>query len=175
MRIMGIDPGLRLTGFACLAADAERRADIPAVLDAGVIRLRRDEPVAARLVELERELAQLVRELEPDVACVEMLYGHGRRPTTAIIMAHARGVILMVLARAGVPVIELPATEVKKSLTGNGHAGKAQVQSAVSAVFGLVPAPSPADVADAIAVAYAGVSRRLSACAEAAERGAADG
>ncbi|MCY2926240.1 MAG: crossover junction endodeoxyribonuclease RuvC, partial [Planctomycetota bacterium] len=84
---------------------------------------------------------------------VEKLYAHYKHPSTAILMGHARGVILLAAEQAGVGVRNLPATHVKKSLTGNGHASKLQVQRAIQAVCHLSALPEPPDVADALAIA----------------------
>jgi len=166
LRILGIDPGLRLTGYACVAIDATdsrpgaaRNSTEPRLIDAGVIRLPVRESVQARLVELERDLIGLLNTHTPDEVCVEKLYAHYKQPTTAIIMGHARGVVLLAAQRAGAAVTELAATEVKKSLTGHGHATKRQIQQAVMAHCRLPEAPSPPDVADAIAIALCAARR----------------
>lgn len=153
MRIFGVDPGLRLTGYACIEADADRPDAPPRLIEAGVFRLRVRTSVADRLLELDADLADALDRLRPDAAGVESLFSHYKRPTTAVVMGHARGVILLALRRAGAPIVELRPTRVKKSLTGNGHASKRQVQEAVRAQLGLSSAPEPPDVADAIAVA----------------------
>ncbi|RMH23740.1 MAG: crossover junction endodeoxyribonuclease RuvC [Planctomycetota bacterium] len=162
MIVLGIDPGLRLTGYAAVRADPGRPADAPALVEAGVIRLDASAPVAARLVELERDLAGIVARLAPTCAFVEKLFAHYKHPTTAIAMGHARGVCLLAVHRAGVEVAELAATEVKKATTGGGHASKRQMQLAVQALLGLPEPPSPPDVADAIAIALTGARRRTS-------------
>lgn len=165
LRILGIDPGLRITGYACIEIDppASPHAGLPEprLLDAGVIRLTAGETIQARLVELERDLVGLLETLTPDEVCVEKLYAHYQRPTTAIIMGHARGVVLLTAQRAGASVTELAATEVKKSLTGHGHATKRQVQESIKAQCRLHELPEPPDVADAIAIALC-AARRVS-------------
>ncbi|MCA9311370.1 MAG: crossover junction endodeoxyribonuclease RuvC [Phycisphaerales bacterium] len=154
-RVLGIDPGLQLTGFGCV----DHRGTRPiALIDAGVFRFRPRVEVAARLVELERDLDALIASLRPDLACVEALFAHYAHPRTAVTMGHARGVILLVLHRAGIPTIEVPATHAKKALTGNGHASKAQVQHAIQWQLGLPAVPDPPDVADALAIALAGLA-----------------
>jgi crossover junction endodeoxyribonuclease RuvC len=149
MRVLGIDPGLQLTGYGVI--DLHGRS--AKLVDAGVIRLRPKASIAERLVELERELAELFVETKPDRCGVEQLYAHYAHPRTAILMGHARGVILLVATRAGVPVVELPANRVKKNLTGNGHASKPQMQRSVQGYFKLKDLPEPPDVADALAIA----------------------
>ncbi|MFO0973030.1 MAG: crossover junction endodeoxyribonuclease RuvC [Phycisphaerae bacterium] len=155
-RLLGIDPGLERCGYAVLDGSARR------VLDAGVIRTTLRRPLPERLLELETGLEELFREHAIGQAIVEDLYAHYAHPRTAILMGHARGVALLVAARHDAAVQSLPATQIKKSLTGNGHATKAQVQRAVMLTLGLTRAPEPADVADAIAIALGGAifSRR---------------
>lgn len=161
MRILGIDPGLRLTGYACVeTAERVKRGGADAVLiEAGVIRLNGKTSVASRLAELERDLKEIIERVRPDALAVEKLYAHVKHPTTAFIMAHARGVVLLRGQTAGLTLIELGATEVKKSLTGHGHASKSQMQLGVQAQLGLAAPPKPADVADAIAIALCALRR----------------
>lgn len=160
LRLFAIDPGLRLTGYALLERSSASRD--PALVEAGVIRLtRRPGPdhLERRLGELDAELAELFDRLAPTHLAVEKLYAHYRHPRTAILMGHARGVILLAAVRRGISIEHLPSTEVKKSVTGNGHASKAQIQQAVCEHFELERPPSPPDVADAIAIGLCGASR----------------
>lgn len=148
MRVLGIDPGLRLTGYACVQG-----AESSEVIEAGVFRLSAKKPVADRLVELSNDLRDVIERLRPQVVAVEKLYAHYKHPTTAAIMGHARGVVLLHIRQADLHLVELGATEVKKSLTGNGHASKLQMQAAVQIQLGLAACPEPPDVADAVAIA----------------------
>ena len=158
MRILGVDPGLQRTGYAVL--DCAASVECPEVIEAGVFRLTRGESIADRLVELDRDLAEAIERLRPDAAAVEKLFSHYKRPTTAVVMGHARGVILLAVARAGLPLHELEPATVKKSLTGSGRAGKEQVQRAVQGQLKLAAMPEPSDVADAIAIALCAARRR---------------
>ena len=172
MRILGVDPGLQITGFACIVyRDALGNPDLwgtPSLADAGCIRLPPKTPVADRLVQLEADLVALLAEINPDAAAVESLFSHYAHPRTAIIMAHARGVILLALRRAGLRFLELPPREVKKAVVGFGGARKAQVQHAVAGALNLSEIPDPPDVADAMAIALTAGERfrRESALAE---------
>lgn len=159
MRILGVDPGLQRTGYAVIdcAASVER----PEIIEAGVFRLTRGASVADRLVELDRDLADAIERLRPGAAAVEKLFSHYKRPTTAVVMGHARGVILLAVARAGLPLHELEPATIKKSLTGAGRASKEQVQRAVQGQLRLAAMPEPADVADAIAIALCAARRRV--------------
>ena len=149
MRILGIDPGLRLTGYGVIDYHPLR----PTLIDGGVIRLTPDTSIADRLVELETELNAIFDEHKPTHCAIETLYAHYNHPRTAILMGHARGVIMLVAARNKATIEECSANRIKKSVTGFGHAKKNQVQKAIQAVWNLPKPPEPPDVADALAVA----------------------
>ncbi|GAB4514928.1 MAG: crossover junction endodeoxyribonuclease RuvC [Phycisphaerales bacterium] len=161
MRVLGIDPGLRLTGFACVTFQTPHPSADVRLNDAGIVRLDDKADIPARLCVLARELADLIDHNAPELACVEALFTHYQNPRTAIVMAHARGVILHELARKGVPIRELPPALVKKSIAGNGRATKEAVQRAVMVELRLPSIPTPADVADAMAIATVGGRRVL--------------
>lgn len=155
MRVLGIDPGLRLTGYACLEDDAASVEGGSRIIEAGVFRLTRaGESVSARLAELDGDLRDAIRRLEPELVAVEGLFSNYRHPATAIKMGHARGVVLLAIQAAGLELMELKPASVKKAMTGYGQATKAQMQSAVRETFCLAEVPSPPDVADAIAIAW---------------------
>ena len=149
MKILGIDPGLKLTGYGVIDCASPR----PALLDAGVIRLNAKADLPARLAELEEELAALFEEHHPDICAVEQLYAHYKHPRTAILMGHARGVILLVAQRHGVAIQQFAANRIKQSVVGHGHAQKGQVQRAIQLMWNLPTLPEPPDVADALAIA----------------------
>lgn len=149
--ICGIDPGLRRTGYGVLRIDP--RDDTITTLDAGVITCSRNETLSLRLAELAAGLEDVLNEHPVDLLAVEEIYSHYRRPRTAILMAHARGVILLGAAQHQIEVAHLPATSVKRHLTGNGRASKEQVQRAVADTLELNTIPEPSDVADALAIA----------------------
>ncbi|MEP0847013.1 MAG: crossover junction endodeoxyribonuclease RuvC [Phycisphaerae bacterium] len=163
--VLGVDPGLQRTGYALLRPGARSAGTI---VEAGIIRLDARQPVEQRLVELEQGLERLIELHGPSLMCCEELYAHYRHPRTAILMGHARGVILLVAARRRLRVVSLAATHVKKFLTGSGHAGKTQIQRAVALTLGLPNLPEPHDVADAIALALCGL--RMSASATGGRR-----
>jgi crossover junction endodeoxyribonuclease RuvC len=151
MRILGIDPGLRITGYGLVDAQPARLD--ARLVEAGIIRLDGKLPIDQRLVQLRNDLAAILLEHRPDQIAVEQIYSHYAHPRTAVLMAHARGVILLTGRQHGLPITDLPSTEVKKAVTGYGHASKQQMQRAVQAQCGLAEPPEPADVADAIAIA----------------------
>jgi crossover junction endodeoxyribonuclease RuvC len=148
-RVLGVDPGLNITGYGVIdCASAE-----PVIVEAGAIRPPQGAPLAERIACIHAEIAELLAEHKPQAVAVEKLYAHYKHPRTSILMAHARGVILLAAQQAGLAVHDLPATHVKKSLTGNGHASKQQIQRAIQSLCRLAEPPSPADVADALAIA----------------------
>lgn len=152
MRILGIDPGLKLTGYGIIDWSGHSLKP-PALVDAGVIRLDAKAAMPARLHELYRELDGLFDEYKPVVCAVETLYAHYAHPRTAILMGHARGVILLVAQRHGVKIEQFAANRIKQSVSGHGHAKKAQMQRAIQATWNLAEPPEPPDVADALAIA----------------------
>ena len=147
--VCGIDPGLGVTGYAVLRVEGAQLI----VVDAGVCRFDEHPPLAKRLVQVERDVSSILSEHQPEVVAVEELYSHYKHPRTAILMGHARGVILCAAARRGIEVRSFAATRIKRYLTGNGRATKAQVQRAVQTALGLPEFPDPPDVADALAIA----------------------
>jgi crossover junction endodeoxyribonuclease RuvC len=148
-RILGVDPGLNITGYAVI----ERRLGRLALVEAGMIRGRTRGDLAARLAEIHEGISDVIASLKPDVLAIEELYSHYERPRTAILMGHARGVICLAATQAGIPVRNYPSTQVKRMLTGNGRAPKSQVQQAICHEFALAAPPEPPDVADAMAIA----------------------
>jgi crossover junction endodeoxyribonuclease RuvC len=157
LRILGIDPGLQITGYGCVDLGAD--SDEPELVEAGVLRLKVSESLAYRLAQLHHELLQLLDELQPQRMVVEQLYSHYRHARTSIVMGHARGVVLLAGQERGLAIAELSSTEVKKAITGNGHAGKRQVQLSVMSQCNLAEPPDPPDVADAIAIALCDARR----------------
>jgi len=150
--ICGIDPGLRQTGYG-IQRNGDHD-DILEVLDAGVIRCAPEGALALRLAELAAGLDEVLNEHRIDVLAVEQIYSHYQRPRTAILMAHARGVILLEAARRNIRVLHLPSTTVKRNVTGNGRASKEQMPRAVATLLSLDRIPEPPDVADALAIAF---------------------
>jgi crossover junction endodeoxyribonuclease RuvC len=149
MRILGIDPGLQVCGYACL----ETAPGAETLVEAGVIRTAPGSTMEARLDRIAEDMDSLLKTLAPDVVAVEQLYSHYAHPRTAILMGHARGVILQKCARAAIEIRSFSATRIKKSITGNGRASKEQVQRTIQSILSLPRLPEPSDVADAIAAA----------------------
>jgi crossover junction endodeoxyribonuclease RuvC len=149
MRILGIDPGLQVCGYACLEIDSKEEV----MLEAGVLKTTDGLPIETRLNEIATDIRTLLERLAPNLVAVEELYSHYAHPRTAILMGHARGVILQKCAEAHVEVQSFAATRIKKSITGNGRASKEQMQRTMQTILGLPELPQPPDVADAMATA----------------------
>ena len=150
-RILGVDPGLRITGYGVLEV-APRR---PIVCEAGIIRPA-DEgatDLASRVHSVYKGIVEVVEQYRPEVVVVEQLYAHYEHPRTAILMAHARGVILLAAAEHGLPLVSYTPGRIKKTVTGHGRAAKDQVQRTIQRELGLAELPSPPDVGDALAIA----------------------
>src|SRR5580700_10218381 len=124
-RILGIDPGLRVTGYAVLETTRQQ----PVICEAGVIRSDEiEKDLAKRVRSIYQSVLELIEQFHPRVVVVEQLYAHYQHPRTAVLMAHARGVILLAAAQGDLPVISYNPTRIKKTITGNGRAPKEQVQ-----------------------------------------------
>jgi len=149
MRILGIDPGLQVCGYACLEAGGDKEK----LIEAGVIRTATGSAIEEKLNRIAEDTQSLLETFKPDVVAVEELYSHYAHPRTAILMGHARGVILQKCAQAAIEVRSFSATRIKKSITGNGRASKEQVQKTIQTIMSLPQIPEPNDVADAIAAA----------------------
>lgn len=150
-RVLGLDPGLRVTGYAVV----EARPRAPHVCEAGIIRTSesRTTDVALRVRVLYDGILEVLEQFRPAVVAVEQLFAHYDHPRTAILMAHARGVLLLAAAQRGIPIVSYPASRVKKTITGGGRASKEQMQYAMQRELNLPRLPEPHDVADALAVA----------------------
>jgi crossover junction endodeoxyribonuclease RuvC len=152
-RVLGIDPGLQVTGYAVL----EPGPASPRICEAGVIRSakirRRSTDMPERLVSLYDGLVEILDQFQPRAVAVEQLFAHYAHPRTAILMGHARGVLLLAAGQRGLPVHNYSALRIKKTVTGHGRASKEQVQRTVQRELGLARLPEPPDVADALAAA----------------------
>jgi crossover junction endodeoxyribonuclease RuvC len=152
-RVLGIDPGLQVTGYAVI----EPGARSPLVCEAGIIRStdQRDgrTDMVPRLTVLYDGIVEVLEQYKPAVVAVEQLFAHYQHPRTAILMGHARGVLLLAAGQRGLPVHSYTAGRIKKTITGHGRASKEQVQRAMQRELGLDRLPEPPDVADALAAA----------------------
>ena len=170
-RILGVDPGLRITGYGAI----EFGSGQPRLLEAGVIAPPVGAPLEERLGELYREMCAVIAATAPTVMVVEELFTAYRNPTTAVLMGHARGVICLAAASHGVGVRHLVHSLVKRALVGSGGARKEQVNRMVVQQLRLATRPEPDDVSDALALALAlanieTTERRFAALGVAARR-----
>ncbi len=152
MKILGIDPGSGIIGFGLV-----QKAHQPKMLDAGVIKTTIGLDDNLRLQELYDSLSELIAEIKPDIAAVEKLF-FAQNVTTAMNVSQARGVILLALTQAGLPIYEYTPLQIKMAMTGYGRATKAQIQEMVRVQLGLKKKPTPDDAADALAVALTHIS-----------------
>lgn len=162
MRVLGIDPGLNATGWAVL----ERTRGRSALIASGVVRTQSKEPMVVRLCRIHAGVASVISEHAPEGAAIEQIFQH-RSSESALRLGHARGVALLALGQGGLEVGEYNPSTIKKSVAGNGRAGKPEIQRLVAALLGLTR-PLPADASDAAAIALthlarAGLQARLDA------------
>jgi crossover junction endodeoxyribonuclease RuvC len=153
---VGFDPGLNTTGYGVI----DCRGGVVRLVEAGTVRSRGDS-LEERLATIHQGVREVLETLRPAAMAIEQLFVHARFPRTAILMGHARGVICLAAAQAGLAVHNYPPARVKSLLTGSGQADKAQMQSAVQRELSLATRPEPADAADALAVALADWHLRL--------------
>jgi len=165
--ILGVDPGLNTTGYGVIEVSTGKVR----LLEAGVVRSRKDGGLAQKVKEIYDGVREVIAMFSPEVMAMEELYTHYDRPTTAILMGHARGCICLAAAQSGIEVVSYGATKVKKLLTGSGRATKDQVQRAIKLELGLEHYPDPPDVADALALALChlyherfGIQQAVSCC-----------
>ena len=154
-RVLGIDPGLVATGYGLLAAAAAG----PTVLAVGVVTTTTDLGFETRLRIIYDGVHDLLIKHTPDLVVLEDLYTEYKFPRTALLMAHARGVVCLAAGQCGVPVVSLAPAEVKRAVAFNGAASKAQVQHAMGRLLNLAEPPHPSHVADALALAWTGLAR----------------
>ncbi len=152
-RILGIDPGTRVAGWALVETSGNRSR----LAACDVLRMR-GEAMPARLKELADGLRAVIARERPTAVAVETQF-FGKSAAAALAVGMARGVALVVAAEAAVPIHEYTPATVKKAVVGNGNAGKHQVAAMVRVILGLAEVPKPTDVTDAIAIALAHAHR----------------
>jgi len=153
-RILGLDPGLASLGFGVIEVDGAAGTEAGlSVVDFGVIETPAKTPLAVRLATIYDDLHQLVKQVQPDMVAIEKLFFY--RMGNTILVAQARGVVMLVLGQHGLALVEFTPAQVKQALTGYGNANKSSVQAAVARELGLAQSPRPDDAADALALALA--------------------
>jgi crossover junction endodeoxyribonuclease RuvC len=153
MIILGVDPGTHATGYGVIDA-----ADSPSVLAAGVVRPPAGSSLPERLLAIHRELTAVIARYGPQACAVESVF-NARNARSSLVLGHARGVVLLTSALAGLTVGEYAPREVKKAVTGNGAAGKEQVRFMVRRWLRMSGPPPPLDASDALAVALCHLTR----------------
>lgn len=148
MRVLGIDPGTAITGYA-VVEETEGRLSLVAI---GVVDTPAKTPLPARLQRIYAGLRAVIGEYAPETAAVEELF-FSRNSRTAMSVGEARGVVLLALADAGLSIVEYTPMQIKQAVTGYGSADKRQVQEMVRLLLALPDIPRPDDAADAAAIA----------------------
>jgi crossover junction endodeoxyribonuclease RuvC len=149
VRVLGVDPGLRVTGYGVIDVANGRMQ----LVEGGVLQPKTTLSLAERLAQLHEAMIEVVRATRPDAMVVEELWSAPKHPPTAVLMGHARGVIALAAGRCDVAFEELSHVTVKRALTGNGAASKAQVKAMVCTHLRLTAGVEPDDVSDALALA----------------------
>ena len=148
MRILGIDPGVAIVGFGLIKSE---RGSVR-MLQYGAVTTPAGLPLATRLVQIENDMTELIRQLKPDEIAIEELF-FSKNITTGIAVAHGRGVILCTAERLDVPIYEYTPMQVKQAVVGYGLADKKQVMDMTKRLLKLKAVPHPDDAADALAIA----------------------
>ncbi len=147
MRILGIDPGLAITGYGLI----EARGNNIKLMEAGIIRSSAKDKMEKRLASLYKKVINLIAETLPEAVVLEELYSHYKHPKTSILMAHGRGAICLAVEHRNVALVNYPSTKIKKAITGRCRASKEQMQRTIASLLGLKNPPEPVDVTDALA------------------------
>jgi crossover junction endodeoxyribonuclease RuvC len=170
VKIFGIDPGSERTGYGCIERSGSRHH----LVVCGVLAAPASATFPERLKFIHAGLATLLADCRPDCVAVEGIF-HARNVRSALKLGHARGVALLAASEAGLPVVEYAPAEIKRAVVGYGRADKPQVQQMVKLLLGLAQAPSPHDVADALAVAICHLHNSTGRVAETVRRHKAPG
>ncbi len=149
MRVLGVDPGTAITGYGIVEVATGRVARL---VECGVLRTRASEALPARLQVIHDGIAELLGRHRPDALAVEGVF-YATNVRTTIVLGHARGVVLLAGAQAGVPIFEYSPASVKKAIVGRGAATKPQIGFMIARLLQLAAAPAPADAADGVAIA----------------------
>jgi len=156
LRILGIDPSVRSTGYGVIECNGAAIR----LIEAGVIATNGRQTFSKRLGDINQSVADIIRAMRPEIVAIEEVFARAVNPKTTIMMAHARGALLAAAAHAQLEVVEFSATGVKRALAGSGAASKEQVGAMVAQLLHLSRVPRPADVTDALAIALACANRR---------------
>lgn len=157
MIILGVDPGLNVTGYGLIQTEKNTMIFI----DAGFIKTAASSDIQKRLNKIYSELSNLIKRYKPSVLALEKIYSHYRHPATACLLGHVRGIICLLSARQNLALFEYGSTRIKKALLGRGDSSKYQIQRMVQNLLGLKEIPVREDITDALAlaIAYTYISR----------------
>ncbi len=148
--ILGIDPGLARVGFGLIETSSKQIK----MLDCGIIKTHKSQSEGERMVEIAKDLSELIEKWKPGLAAIEKFFFY--KSSTTISVVQARGVLIMTLARLKIPISEFPPMQIKLAVAGSGHAKKDEVLDAVMRELDLTTPPRPDDAADALAIALTG-------------------
>ena len=149
MKILGIDPGLKATGYGFI----EYHKPNFRLIETGAIQPKQTEPIQLRILKIYSGLNGLIDQHKPDVLVLEKLYTHYNHPTTASILGHIRGVVCLLCAQKDIILIEQSVKRIRKAITGNGSSNKDQIQRFVAQTFNIDAGKLTLDASDALALA----------------------
>jgi crossover junction endodeoxyribonuclease RuvC len=149
--ILGLDPGLRDTGFGAIEVTPGQER----LITCGSFQTKRTDDLSARLASLDDQCTTLLTKTHPDLVVIEQLF-FSKNVKTAMAVSHARGVLLLATYRKKTPLIELSPLQLKQGITGYGRADKKQIQMMIKMILKLPAVPKPDDAADALALAICG-------------------
>ena len=161
MKILGVDPGLKATGYGMIEYDGRSFSTVK-VLEAGTIEPKERDSLENRIQKVHKHLDEILVQYKPDVMVLEMLYTHYKHPVTACKLGHVRGVICLLSAQRGVKLEEHSVKRIRIALVGNGNASKLQTQGVVAHILKLDERKLTPDASDALALAlgYVHIHRR---------------
>lgn len=149
MRIIGVDPGLNITGFGLI----EDNNEVLKIINAGFIKTSSRELMQKRLDKIYSGILKIILEYKPEILVLEKIFSHYKHPATAISLGYARGAVCLAAGRTGIPIKDFSAKRVKKAVTGSGSASKHQVQKMIQHLFNLKEPTRYYDTSDALALA----------------------
>ncbi len=152
MRILGIDPGLNITGYGIINTRSNNEF---ALIEAGIIKTSRRDLLPRRLYHIYSEILSLINKYKPQVLALEKTFSHYKYPAVVIPISYVRGLACLLCGQKNITLYEYSATRIKKALTGKGHASKEQVQKMVFNLLDLKTSFSYVDATDALALAIA--------------------
>ncbi|MFH1360339.1 MAG: crossover junction endodeoxyribonuclease RuvC [Candidatus Omnitrophota bacterium] len=157
MKILGIDPGLQITGYGLIQHDGHNVK----LIETGTINPNVKDSLENRINKIYLNLENLIIQYQPDIMVIEKLYAHYRHPVTASLLGHVRGVICLLCAQQNVKLAEHSVKRIRKAVTGSGRASKEQTKKMVAHTLGISPDKLATDASDALALAlgYIGIKR----------------